>query len=117
VFPATTRTAVLEGGNIGNRSFVAIPANSPRKAAALVLANVLQDPATQLALYRAGGAYPGIDVGRAPADVRAAFSAAPASPSVLPVAALLAKARPELDSSYLTRIEADWKRRVQQGSP
>jgi len=40
VFPATTREAVLAGGNIANTSFIAVPANAAHHAAALVLANV-----------------------------------------------------------------------------
>ncbi|WP_219418703.1 hypothetical protein [Pseudonocardia nigra] len=47
-FPATTRTAVPSVGNISNTSFIAIPADAADRAAALVLANLLQDPQTQL---------------------------------------------------------------------
>ncbi|MEJ7755952.1 MAG: ABC transporter substrate-binding protein, partial [Nocardioidaceae bacterium] len=44
VYPDSTREAVLDGGNIGNVSFLATPANAEHSAAALVLANILLDP-------------------------------------------------------------------------
>ena len=116
LFPETTREAVLSGGNIGNRSFVAIPANAANAAGAKVLANVLQDPETQLALYEAEGVYPGIDLTRTDADVQARFAAVPLSPSVLPLEELTRNAQPELAPEYVARLEQDWTATVlQQG--
>lgn len=43
----TVRTFVLEGGSIGNASFVAIPFNAAHQAGAMVVANLLLDPAVQ----------------------------------------------------------------------
>lgn len=43
----TTRTFTLEGGTIGNASFVAIPFNAAHKAGAQVVANLLLDPEVQ----------------------------------------------------------------------
>ncbi len=43
----TTRTFVLEGGTIGNASFVAIPFNAAHKEGAMVIADLLLDPAIQ----------------------------------------------------------------------
>ncbi len=114
LFPASTRETVLAGGNIANNSFLAIPADAAHRAAALVLANVLEDPQTQLALYRAEGAYPGIDLTKTSTEVQQQFAAVPVSPSVLPVTALTAHAQPELASGYVARIEKDWKTHVQQ---
>ncbi|MEP6979589.1 MAG: ABC transporter substrate-binding protein, partial [Nakamurella sp.] len=114
LYPATTRQAVLSGGNIGNRSFVAIPANAAHQAGAKVLANLLQDPQTQLELFTRKGIYPGIDVSRTSPAVQAEFAAVPVHPSVLPLATLTADAQPELASEYLARIELDWTRNVLQ---
>ncbi len=114
LFPASTREAVLAGGNIVNDSFVAIPANAAHRSAALVLANTLQDPQTQLALYGAEGAHPAIDLAKASASLRAAFAQVPRSPSVLPLAALTRHAQPELASGYVSRLEQDWKTNVLQ---
>lgn len=114
LFPASTREAVLAGGNIGNRSFLAIPANAGDHAGAMVLANVLQDPQAQLALFTAEGIYPGIDLSRTSAAVRAQFAAVPRSSSVLPLSALTANVQPELAAAYIARIEKDWKSNVLQ---
>lgn len=114
VFPQATREAVLSGGNIANSSFVGIPANAAHSDAAMVLANVLQDPATQLELYKLEGVYPGIDLTKTSAEVRQEFASVPLSASVLPLEELLSNAQPELASDYVTRIERDWKSEVLQ---
>ncbi len=114
VYPSTTREAVLAGGNIANVSFLSIPANASHKAAALVLANVLTDPATQLALYRAEGAYPAVDLTRTTAAVRASFAAVATSPSVLGLAELTAKSQPELAAGYVAALDKGWRTNVLQ---
>ena len=116
-FPATTREAVPSVGNIANVSFLAVPANAAHQAGAFVLANVLQDPQTQLELYKAEGIYPGIDLARTDAATQTAFAAVPLSPSVLPLAALTRNAQPELASAYISRLEKDWKTHVLQQQP
>lgn len=45
--PDTIRTFVLSGGTIGNASFVAIPFNAAHQAGAMVVADLLLDPAVQ----------------------------------------------------------------------
>ncbi len=47
--PDTVRSFVLEGGTIGNASFVAIPFNAAHQAGAQVIANLILDPAIQAA--------------------------------------------------------------------
>ncbi len=86
-------------GNIANTSFLAVPDNAAHKAASLVLANLLQDPQTQLALYTAEGIYPGIAVTKTDSATQAQFAAVPVSPSVLPLAELTRNAVPELSST------------------
>lgn len=112
LFPTGTREAVPSIGNIANDSFLAIPANAAHQAAALVLANLLQDPYTQLALYRAEGIHPGIDLSKTGPALQAMFTAVPVSPSVLSLSALTAHVQPELAAGYITRVEADWKTHV-----
>jgi putative spermidine/putrescine transport system substrate-binding protein len=107
-FPATTREAVPDVGNIGNVSNIAIPVNSPDKAAAMVLANLLQDPQTQLRFYADAGSYPAIDVARTDPATQEAFAAVQPSPSVLPLEQLTANVRPELDSGYVTAVDDAW---------
>ncbi len=114
VYPASTRQAVLAGGNLGNNSFLGIPENAAHRAGALVLANVLGDPATQLALYRAEGIFPSVDLDRLTPALRKRFAAVPTGPSVLSLEELKRDVRPELSSAYVTALERDWKARVLQ---
>lgn len=114
VFPATTREAVPASGNISNHSFLTIPKNAAHRSAAFVLADTLQDPQVQLALFKATGIYPGIDITRTSDETRQQFADVPQSPSVLSLVDLSANAQPELASDYLTRIEKDWTSRVLQ---
>lgn len=113
-FPDSTRSAVLDIGNIGNVSNLAIPANSPDKAAALVLADLLQDPATQLRLYADAGIAPVIELDRLDAAGQEVFAAVPVAPSVLAPEVLAANARPELGAELVQEIEDGWVERVLQ---
>lgn len=47
--PDTIRTFTLDGGTIGNASFVAIPFNAAHQAGAQVIANLILDPSIQAA--------------------------------------------------------------------
>ena len=113
-FPATTRTAVPDVGNIANTSYLAIPADAADRAAAMVLADTLQDPRTQLRFYADGGIYPVIDLDRLPADLRAEFDAVALGPAVLPLDELTARVLPELDTGYAEAVEDGWTAEVLQ---
>ncbi|MBC8078522.1 MAG: ABC transporter substrate-binding protein [Chloroflexales bacterium] len=113
-YPDTVRTWVFDGGTIGNTNYLAIPYNSPNKAAAMVLADLLLSPEAQLE-----GAKPDVmawntplDFAKLPADIVSQFKALPRSPATLDDATLNAKKLSELQSPWLTKIEADWKANV-----
>jgi putative spermidine/putrescine transport system substrate-binding protein len=108
VFPDTTRQAVPGIGNIGNVSNIAIPKNSPDRAASLVLANLLQDPASQLEFFASAGSQPVIELDRTSPEIQQRFGAVRPGPSVLPVAELTARALPELDAGYVDAVERGW---------
>ena len=114
LYPSSTREAVPSVGNIANNSFVAIPDNAAHRAAALVLANVLQEPETQLALYEAASVYPGIDLRKTSAQIQQQFAAVPVPDSVLPLAELTRNVQPELAAGYVARLEKDWTATVLQ---
>ena len=113
-YPDTVRSFGLEDGTIGNTNYVLIPFNSPRKAAAMVLANELISGEQQLlkADPAVWGASPAIDVARADPVVRDGFAALPRHPSVIPATELAKAALPELQADWLTAIEAGWKANV-----
>ena len=114
VFPASTRVTVPSIGNITNVSFLAIPADSPDRQAALVLANLLQDPETQLRFYADAGILPVLDLDRLPVEVRQRFDAVDTGPVVPPLAELTARALPELDVGYVEAVENGWTANVLQ---
>lgn len=114
VFPESTRTTVPDVGNIANTSYLAIPADAADRPAALVLANLLQDPRTQARFYADGGIYPVIDLDRIPADLRAEFAAVDLGPSVLPLDDLTARVLPELDAGFAAAVDDGWTAEVLQ---
>ncbi len=115
-YPDSSRTFVFESGTIGNTHFVAIPFNASHKAAAMVAANLLLDPATQYekALPAVWGDLPVVDMTKLPQEWRGRFDAIPRPPSMLPADVLQAHRIPELQSTWLDAIERGWVRNVLQ---
>lgn len=112
--PQTTRSAVFSGGDIGNVNFLAIPFNSPHKAAAMVLANLLQSPQAQYEKkIHPPGYDPAIDTSRTGA-YRDRFAAIPVPAAELPEAVLAKATVPEMQAGWVTRLEQDWVTQVQQ---
>ena len=107
--PDTVRTFTLQGGTIGNASFVAIPFNAAHQAGAQVIANLIldpmvqaraQDPAVQCFHPRRGPPAPtGADCARLGA---LGLGVAPLSPADLGPALL------EPHASWMVRIGQDW---------
>jgi len=115
-YPESTRTFVFNSGTIGNTHYVAIAYNSPHKAAAMVLANLLLDPATQLEKMKpeVWGDLTVLDVPNLPAPWPSRFAAIPRPPSVLPPDVLATHKIPELQAAWLDAIEKGWKEHVLQ---
>ncbi|MXZ06900.1 MAG: ABC transporter substrate-binding protein [Acidimicrobiia bacterium] len=107
VFPESTRTYGLDSGQIGNTNFVAIPYNSPNKAATLVVADLLLSIDGQLQK-----AYPDvwgqINVLNAASQVH--FSDVPRHPSVVDPAEVTSLG--ELLGDWVPAIEEGWKTNV-----
>ncbi len=110
--PDTVRTYVLDGGTIGNASFVAIPYNANAKAGAMVLANFLMSPEAQLRMqdpaYLGWGTVLSMDR-LAPAEAQA-FAALDLGIATLSPAEL-GPALPEPHPSWMTRVAEDWAAR------
>ena len=113
LFPTSTRVAAFKEGMIGNISYVAIPYNSPNKAGAQVIANIMQTPAAQLKMQAEGiiGS-PAIVMAKTP--LAAAYRALPIHPSSVSPATLAKNANPELTAAWLRAIDAGWIKDVQQ---
>jgi putative thiamine transport system substrate-binding protein len=110
--PATARPFVLEGGTIGNTSFLGIPFNAANAAAAMVAADFLLSPEAQAhaADPRVLGSPTVLDLAALPAPERARFAALPASPAILAQESL-GRPLPEPHPSWMTRLTAAWERR------
>lgn len=113
LLPATVRAYVLDGGTIGNASFVAIPANASAHEGAQVVADFLLSPEAQARAQDAAvlGNPTVLDLARlVPAD-RARFDALPRVPGML-TPAELGRPLPEPHPSWMTRITAAWEQRT-----
>ncbi len=114
VFPPTTQGYGLTDGTIGNTNYTVIPFNSPNKAAALVLQNILLsgEAQHQKALPTVWGTSPAISVDRTSEAVQADFAKIVSHPNVVPAAELAKAALPELQASWISAIEKGWLENV-----
>ncbi|MEO1312413.1 MAG: ABC transporter substrate-binding protein [Pseudomonadota bacterium] len=115
-FPPTTQGYGLTDGTIGNTNYTIIPFNSPNKAAALVLQNVLLSGEAQVqkALPDVWGTAPAIEIDRTSAEVQAKFAGIEKHPNVVPAEELAKAALPELQASWISAIEKGWLENVGQ---
>ncbi len=109
-YPETVMSYGLTDGTIGNTNYTIIPFNSPNKAAAMVLQNVLLSGEVQLekAQPDVWGTSPGIEMDRTSAEVQAAFAAIERHPSVVLAEELAKNALPELQADWISAIEQGW---------
>ncbi|WP_135448951.1 ABC transporter substrate-binding protein [Tabrizicola caldifontis] len=114
IYPDTVRSFGLTDGTIGNTNYTLIPFNSPNKAAAMVVQNVLLSGEAQLEKARTEvwGAAPAIEITRTTPEVQAGFAAIKGHPSVVPSEELARAALPELQADWLVAIEEGWKANV-----
>ena len=110
----TTRSFGLADGTIGNTNYTLIPFNSPNKAAAMVVQNLLLSGEAQLekADPSVWGAAPAIEINRTSPEVQTGFASIKSHPSVVPAAELAKAALPELQADWLTAIEKGWAANV-----
>lgn len=107
--PDTVRTFVLAGGMIGNASFVAIPFNAANREGAMVIADLLLDPAVQARAHDPTvlGFQTVLDTGALmPAD-KARFDTLSLGVATLSPANL-GPVLLEPHASWVTRISDDW---------
>ena len=110
VFPETVKSYGLTDGTIGNTNYTAIPFNSPNKAAAMVLQNLLLSGPAQVekAMPAAWGAAPAIEIDRMSAENQARFGTIAQLPSVVSMQDLGRAALPELQADWISAIEQGW---------
>lgn len=110
--PDTIRTFTLEGGTIGNASFVAIPFNAAHQAGAQVIANLILDPAIQAAAQDPAtlGFQTVLNLAALTPEDRARFEALKLGPATLPPADL-GPTLLEPHASWMVKISEDWTTR------
>jgi putative thiamine transport system substrate-binding protein len=113
LLPPTVRVFGLAGGTIGNTSFVAIPSNAANREGAMVLADFLLSPEAQARMRdpKVLGALDVLAHDRLPPDARALFRPADGDPA-MPSDEALGPVLLEPHGSWMTRLAADWERRV-----
>jgi putative thiamine transport system substrate-binding protein len=107
--PDTVRSFVLDGGTLGNASFLAIPYNSSATEGARVFVNFLLSPEAQARMQDPAvwGSGTVLALDRLSPEDRALFDAIDLGVATLPPEAL-GDPLPEPHPSWVERIEADW---------
>jgi putative spermidine/putrescine transport system substrate-binding protein len=120
LLPKTARAFVFDNYMIGDFNYVAVPANAPHKAAALVLANLLLEPkfqADQILPENGFGLGYAIDVNRVTDEsAQAALKAAAAKlgDAATPASDLAKSLVGDAAAEYQNLIEQDWQKFVLQ---
>ena len=104
----TTQTFVFDKGTIGNTNYMAIAANSPNKAGAMVVINAIISGEIQLTQYAQLRELPVVDASKLSAEETAAFDAVDLGQGVLSQADLLNHRLPEMPASLVPIIEQIW---------
>ncbi len=115
LLPESARSFVLQGGTIGNTHFVAIPFNASAKEAAMVVANFLMSPEAQAHKQNieVWGDQTVLSLDKLSPEDRRRFDALPRGAASLPPDAL-GPTLLEPHPSWMTRIEAEWRKRYSQ---
>ena len=79
IYPKTMKTLIFKEGTIGNTHYVAIPFNASSKAGAMILANLILDPISQLEKMKptVWGDQTIIDINRLPKDLKKCLMISP----------------------------------------
>lgn len=112
LLPDTARVYVLDGGTIGNTSFVAIPYNASHKEGAMVVANFLLEPTVQARAQNPDnmGNFTVLDLDKLTEAERELFEASTQAVG-LPTNEELGAPLLEPHPSWMTRIVTEWERR------
>ena len=109
-WPATSQAYVLSSGTIANTNFVGIPKIAPNKPGAMVAANVISSGQGMLQRTRphVWGALQSYSPAALTTQQQAMFDRIDTHPAAPSEQELAAARLGELESSYISRIEADW---------
>lgn len=117
VLPDTVRTFVLEGGTVGNTSFLAIPFNAKAREGAMVLADFLMSPEAQARKQdpEFWGSGTVLDIAKLPVPERNRFRFQKLGIATLPPEQL-GKTLLEPHASWVAALEDEWAKRYAAGN-
>lgn len=116
-YPAEAEEFIFPEGNmIKNKNYLAIPANTPNPAAALVLVNCMASVDAQISKLKNVGMPAGIDPWLLSEADAVALAAASPGHVGLDQAALDANAAPDTNATLVDVIEATWLEYIERGS-
>lgn len=108
IIPETVKSFLFDTGTVGNTNFMAVAANAPHKAAALVAINEVLSPELQLSQYEDLGTISVFDMDKLPADVQNEFETVELGSTQLPISDLLAVRVTEASGPAIPLIEQLW---------
>lgn len=111
-YPSTARTFLFDKGTIGNTNYIAIAANSPHKAAAMVAINEIISAEMQASQFSELKTLPVVDYTKLTEEEKALFDKVDLGQGTLPQDELLAKRLPEMPAKLVPIIEEIWLEEV-----
>ena len=110
--PGTTRSFIFDTGTVGNTHFMAIAANAPHKAAALVAINEVLSPEMQLSQFKDLSYISVLDIDSLPASQKTAFEGVTLGVTELPLSTLLDHRVAEVSGRAIPLLEQIWLNQV-----
>lgn len=111
-FKDTTQTFLFDKGMVGNTNYIAIPVNSPNKAAAIVAINEMISPEVQAARFKELRTLPVVDYDKLSDEQKKLFDDVDLGKGVLAQNELLSKKLPEMPAKLVPIIEEIWLEEV-----
>ncbi|MDF2548522.1 MAG: hypothetical protein K0R93_3420 [Anaerosolibacter sp.] len=110
VYPESVKTYVFDTGTIGNSHYLAVPFNSPNKAAALLVIDFLQSPEAQIEKLKpeVWGDMPGFDTNKLDASQKSQLETLESDPASISMETLTNNRLPEMQSQYIDWIKEIW---------
>lgn len=108
----TARAFLFDNGTIGNTNYIAIAANSPHKAAAMVAINEIISAELQASQFSELKSLPVVEYGKLTDEEKAQFDKVDIGKGSIPQDELLSKRLPEMPARLVPIIEEIWAEEV-----
>lgn len=112
IYTDSCRSFIFEKGTVGNTNFIAIAANSPHKAAAMIVINEMLTPQMQASKYEVVKLLPALDYDLLDTEEKALFDEVNIGEGALNQQDLLSRQIPELPANLWPIIEEIWLEEV-----